>query len=246
MKRLALVLAAISLAGTGCIVHDSHDRNPPPAACTTQAVTLDWSGGFQDYTGATLDCAGAQVSGVDVWVNGNFDSTYACTGGSARAVALPIGTNAFTVEGIEAGTGRIAFRAEASVSGAACSDQRVTVKPAEGLLVVDYSFSPDNACYGAAPTYIWASVRDDVAGQVAFVDKSTTFACSLTTAAPAYLLPVGSFTLLGVEEAQIISSSSAALRAVSCTGQPFVIAGGMTTTLASVLDDTLDSYPACF
>jgi hypothetical protein len=234
MKRLALVLAAVSVLGTGCFVSDR-------APCAG-SVTVDWSGGFLGSDGIARACAGAGVTWVDLFINSDVNTAarVACTSLAASAVDLPAGQNLLTVEGVEAG-GRIAYRAERTVNGT-CGDQQVPVTPAEGTLVVDYAFSPTNVCYATQPTYIWVKVHDDVANQTAFLDNGTGALnlCTTTGAAPTYLLPAGRYTLLGVNEVSL----TAGVVGADCRRPTFTIAGGAATT--SVTPTLTDSAQACF
>jgi hypothetical protein len=234
MKRLALLLAAVSVLGTGCYVSNR-------APCTG-SVTVDWSGGFLGSDGVTRACGAAGVTWVDLFINNdpNTAARVACTSLAAAAVDLPSGQNLLTVEGVET-SGRIAYRAERTVAGA-CGDQQVAVTPAEGVLAVDYSFSPTNTCYATQPTYIWVKVRDDIANQTAFVDTGTggLNLCTTTGAAPTYRLPAGNYTLLGVNE---YSTVLPGIVGADCSHPAFVIAGAATTTATPVL---VDSSQACF
>ncbi len=236
MKSIAFVLAAASLVGTGCI---SSSNSSPPPPCS-QNVTIDWTAGFLGFDNVARGCAAANVASVDVFVNGSYDATFACSALSASASGLPSGTNTFTIEGIENGTGRIAFRAEASESG--CGDFRLALQPGEGTLAVDYSFSPTNACSLPAPTYMWLGVYDDLALQTAFVVNGGTLTCDTVGAAPSYRLPAGAFTFDGIEEMRYLGGTSYGTLATDCTPRPFVIAGGAVTTVSPVL---LDSVFAC-
>ena len=146
--------------------------------------------------------------------------------------------------GVVDGTGRILYRAQPSVASGSCGDLPVAVTPAQGTLAVDYSFSPTNACFSPQPTYMWTEVQDDIAGQIAFVDTGTGPAnlCSTTAAAPQYLLPAGSVTLVGMTEDS--PAPPAGVVAADCTHRPFVIVGGASvTTVSPVL---IDSGAACF
>lgn len=230
MKRLALVLAA-AVFGTGCIFVDDDECD--------RTVTLDWS--FRNADGGvTASCGDADVQVLDVWVNGVFWGSFDCLG-PPGTVALVRGANLVIVEGIDS-LGRIAYRDTFSVDASACGSQgTIATQPAEGWLAVDYSFSPVDACFSPGPTFIWLKVHDDVAGQTAFVETGVTAfqECSVILAAPRYRLPVGSFTLLGVEEVSLSLGTVGA----DCTDRPFDIGAALTTTVQPVL---VDSAIACF
>jgi hypothetical protein len=226
MMRLALVLAA-AVFGTGCVfVHDDDDN-------CARSVTVDWA--FQTAEGAVIaDCATAGVRDIDVWVNGALQATFDCFG-PPGTVPVARGANVVTVEGIDT-LARIAYRAEVPVPASSCGNQgTIATQPAEGFVVADYSFSPVNACAGS--TFITLLVHDDVAVQTAFLEPGV--ACDVVAAAPRYRLPVGSFTLLGIEEVTSLGATVAA----DCTDRPFEIGASATTTVQPVL---LDSSVACF
>src|SRR5512138_1542197 len=147
MKRLAFVLAATFL-GSGCIVTDHGD-------CST-GVTLEWD--FQQANGTVTGCGAAGVDEVDVYLDGNYVSTYACTSGGAT-IPVTTGGHHVTVEGIDLQAGRIAYRDARSFQAAGCGTQLVSVRPAEGTANLNYG---DIGCT-ASPCYLWFSVHDDVA-----------------------------------------------------------------------------------
>jgi hypothetical protein len=237
MKRLALlVAAAASLAGMGC------GSSPPPCI---RSVTVDWSGGFLASNGQRLTCAQAGVSEVDLYINGDPKSLarVSCASLGAQAVDLPGGSATITVEGVEP-SGRIAFRDEPTVN-TTCGDVHVVAVPGEGELVLDYSFTPLNVCYATQPTYIWSEVWDNLANEAAFVDASTRGAspvCSTTAAAPTFRLPVGSYTLMGVNEWSPNVGSTGIVGA-DCSRPTFPIAAGAQTTVKPLI---ADSTQACF
>jgi hypothetical protein len=189
--------------------------------------------------GVRRPCASAGVTFVDLFINDDASTAVrvACTQGAAQAVDLPNGTNLFTIEGVEAND-RIAFRDEVNL-GFACGDQHVNVAPAEGTLALDYAL-PGNACF-AANTRIFSAVRDDIANQLAYVDNTTSSpVCAPSPApAPTFLLPAGSFTLLGVNE----WSPTSGIVGADCTDRTFQIAGAQTTTVPA---DIVNSATACF
>jgi hypothetical protein len=228
MKRIAFVLAAAFL-GTGCVFVDDH---------CDPTVTIEWTT-FENAEGfVTPSCATAGVEAIDVWVNGARVGVFDCFGPSGT-VPLSDGGNELRVEGIDA-LGRIAYRDWFSFDAPACGHNgTLQTNPAEGFVDVDYAFSPVNAC-SAPPSFIWLQVRDDVAGQIAFVENGVGAAqqCSLTAAAPRYRLPFGAFTLVGIEEVVPIGGGAFGVTAANCTPHPFDIGAGATTTVQPVLFDT--------
>lgn len=229
MKRLALVLAATAVLGTGCYV-DGHG-----GTCGS-TVTLQWD--FQDWDGAVRGCTASQrepVDSVDVWVDGNYVATFNCFEGSGT-IALGRGSRLVTVEGISAG--RIAYRHE-FFEDPACGDQLVLVRPAQGTVTVDYAFIPTNACH-TPPTYMALEVQDDIAQQRAFIETAATGPqCSTTAAAPEYTLPVGSFTLRWIEEV----TGQGAVLAADCADRPFSVGPGSFAIVNPTLVDTAFACP---
>jgi hypothetical protein len=230
MKRLILVLAA-ALLGTGCLWGDDEcDRS----------VTVDWSGFVLAEGGPPAGCAAAGVGVVDVWLNGQFWGSFDCFGPPA-SVGLARGQNVLTVEGIDA-QNRIAYREEVAVDSTSCGHRgTVATQPAEGFLELDYSFSPANACFAPQPTFIWLAVFDEVAGDHAFVETGETAfqQCTVTDPAPLYRLPVGVFTLLGVEEVL----PGGATVGSDCTDRAFEVGAALTTPVTPAL---VDSALQCF
>jgi hypothetical protein len=231
MMRLALVLAAATF-GTGCVFVDDDDD----VCHTDRALTLQWD--FQDFDGAIRGCTASlrqPVDSVDVWVDGFFVTSFSCFSGAGTIVIGP-GTPLVTVEGISGNT--IAYRHE-FFANSSCGDQLVSVRPAQGTLAVDYSFSPTNAC-ATPPTFVWIAVQDEVtASPVFFEGTGSRETCSTVLAPPEYVLPAGPFTFLGAEEVAFPS----AILAADCTLRPFDIAGGLVTTVAPVL---VEPPVACF
>lgn len=234
MTRLALILSAAVL-GTGCIVVDD-DRT------CARSVTVDWS--FQLADGSvTASCSTAGVAFIDVYANGFRVGSFDCFG-PPGTVALAQGTNALVVEGVDAG-GAIRYRELSTIDASTCGNQgTILTRPAQGLLVVDYSFFPVNACFATQPTFMWLAVQDDLAGQPAFADTGTTSfqLCSTTAAAPRYALPVGPFTLVGIEEV-LPTGGGVTTVGSDCTDRPFEITATLETTVQPVL---VSSSARCF
>ncbi len=231
MKRLALALAATAFLGTGCFVSDG-------SSTCSRSLTLQWD--FMDFDGAIRGCSASlrqTVDSVDVWVNGNRTS-FDCFAGTGT-VGIGSGTTLVTVEGISGG--QIAYRHEFSISPT-CGDQLVAVRPAQGTLSVAYRFFPTNLC-ASPPTYVWISVRDEIAATTqVFNGTGSREVCSTTLAPPVYVLPAGTFTFEGAEEVSV-SGLTVSVLANDCTTHPFDIAGAAVTTVSPVL---LDSSAACF
>jgi hypothetical protein len=213
MTRLALVLAAAVL-GTGCVVvHDD-------TACD-RTVTIDWA--FQNADGAvTASCAGAGVQLVDVWVNGGV-VTFDCFGPPGTVLLAP-GANVITVEGIDA-QNRIAYREDFSFDASSCGDHgTIATTPAEGRINLDYTVSTSPPCLNGA-CFVWFSVWDDIAGQVA----ATVNASVQPTSFPypddlVFRLPVGSYTVQFID----------------------VVSGGFAERCSSANPATFDVTPGAF
>ena len=231
MKRLALVLAAAAAAlGTGCGTN-----------CPTGTTLVSWTGFDGPDAAVNQPCGVAGVATVDLWLDGQYVGNWPCTDYGAAVPGVPTGGNVLDVEGLAGGSGStILFRDELNYGQTGCGNVAVQALPGAGMVELDYSFAPTNAC-SLPPTYMWLQVSDDVAGQIAFTETGTGAAqlCSVTAPAPRYSLPNGSFTLLGIEE---VDSGSATL-ANDCTHRPFTIASGQVTQVSPVL---VDSSRACF
>lgn len=220
MKRIAFVLAAAFL-GTGCIVvGDDH--------CSS-SVTLEWD--FRLSDGSVTGCAGAGVDEVDVWVDGNFVSTYTCTAGGATISGVGSGTHDVTVEGFDLVAGRIAYRDQRTFQGTSCGDQLVAVRPAEGTANLNYS---DVGCT-ASPCYLWFSVHDEIANATAAVIGDTSpFAVKTLYPYPGDVvlrLPVGSYTLDWMEQVTSVFLG----QAMTCSASTFAVASATQTTVPVTL-----------
>jgi hypothetical protein len=254
MRRLALLLAA-SVLGTGCIV--SHDNT-----CTS-TVSIGWPTFLLANGAQTPSCTAAGVSFVDVFMDdlpvGEFD----CAQGGVSVLDVPSGTHRFTVEGLDAPAasgGVILLRDERIVTSSACGEQIVTSTPAEGTLVIDYSFASSNVCNPGS--LMWFSVFDEIAGKVAAVAdetaNTTSFRCGID--AISFVLPAGAYTLDRIEEvtptpppngplvptANNCSPTTFTVEPVTVTSVPVVLADSISNTLcpASVTTQTRTSRAA--
>lgn len=234
MKPLALALVASAL-GTGCIVVDDDH------SCS-RSVTVDWS--FQRADGGVTErCDTAGVARIDVWANNVRVGSFDCFG-PAGTVALARGTNALTVEAVDGG-GTVRYRDFLSVNADACGNRgTIASRPTQGYVDVDYAL-PSNACYPTQPTYMWLEVRDDVSDTTAFTETGTGAfqTCSLTNPAPRYAVPVGTFTLLGIEEVLPIGGGQVSTVRADCAHRPFTVAAQQVTPIYPVL---ISSGTPCF
>jgi hypothetical protein len=234
--RRALLLAAAALLASGCVVHND---------CPGRTITIQWSA-FTAGDGSLLNCAQANVTGVDIFMNGAKVDTWNCTDGGAIITGVPSASHVITVEGVEP-SGRIAFRDEFTVNSTACGDQLVNAQPGEGWLDVNYAFQGGGSC-AANPSYMWFSMRDEVAGAVvAQVDQNTAptqYQCGVYANPPSYIppnalflpLPAGQFTLSWIEE-RVPTSGGFALAGAYCTPTPFTVQPGVTNTVGMTLAD---------
>jgi hypothetical protein len=230
MKRLALVLAA-ALSGTGCFVVDDDCFG---------TVTLQWD--FERANGDVALCAGAGVAYVDVFMNDALVDRFFCVDGGVTVTDVRSGHHRFTVEGLDAGEA-IRYREEFVVDARRCEDPFIATRPSQGTVVVDYSFSPDNACFGG-PTFMSLQVRDDLALSTAFFEPPTTGdACTVTGAAPAYVLPTGTFTLQWIHEMEALVGGGFQVRARDCSDRSFTVPPVGSTTVSPVLVDDVAACP---
>ena len=232
MKRVAtLVLAAAAALGTaGC-----------GPACDSGTTLVSWTGFDGPDATVNAPCGVAGVASVDIFLDNQYVGNWPCTDYGAAIPGVPTGGNILDVEGLADGPGsQILFRDELSYGQTGCGNTALQAMPGAGMVELDYSFAPTNAC-SAPPTYMWLAVDDDITGQPAFTETGMTAAqaCSVTAPAPRYSLPNGAFTLVGMEEV----APGPAVVGADCTDRPFTIASGQVTTVSPVL---VDSSRACF
>jgi hypothetical protein len=229
MKRLALVLAA-ALSGTGCFVHDDDCFG---------TVSLQWDFGRADGTVAL--CAGAGVAYVDVFMDDVPVDRFFCVDGGVTVTDVHPGQYRFTVEGLDGGEA-IRYREEFVVD-ARCDDPFIATRPSQGTVVIDYSFAPENLCFGGA-TFMSLEVRDEIARGPAFVEPPATGpACDVSGPAPAYVLPTGDFTLQWIHEVEDVGGGQFPVRARDCTDRPFSVPPAGSTAVSPVLVDAVAACP---
>lgn len=210
MKRLALVLAATAVLGTGCYV-DGRTCSP--------SVTLEWDSHFTTADGAVVGCSSssADVRTIDVWVNDQFAAQFDCF--AARGtVAVPSGSSLVTVEGVDV-SGRIIYRDDFSVDGGGCGNQLVATRPAEGRVNLDYSVSSEPPCANG-PCFVWFSVFDNIAGEVAATINQNTAGFEYPNDV-VFRLPAGSYTVDWME-----IRSGGFLERAACTSPIFSVSPG--------------------
>ena len=231
MKRLALVLAAAALLGTGC--GENH-----------RSVTVDWSSNFVTADGATVGCssASADVQLVDVFVNDGFAGTFDCAAGQGT-VRMACGSNLITVEAVDA-TDAIVYRDELSTDSR-CDSEVIAAQPGEGRVSVAYTFSPVNACISPGPSFIWVKVWDDIAGLLAAdsAQDPTQFTCNDPPATVSFRLASGFYTLLETREMISIGAGTFATVAKDCVGRALTVSAAATTPVPVVLTDSTTACP---
>jgi hypothetical protein len=213
MKRLAPLLAA-ALLGTGCYHH--HDDCDP-------SVTLQWD--FRTADGVVVGCdfGDAHIRFVDVFVDDVPAVSFDCLAGAGTFV-FPRGSRLFTVEGVDVSgvdaSERIIYRDEFTVDGNRCGNQVIATRPAEGRVNVDYSttFQPPPNFVG----FIWFSVFDNIAGQVAATIDANVFPETYPYPGDVtFRLPVGAYTVDFME----LRSAGALVRR-ACTSPTFTVVPG--------------------
>lgn len=208
MKRLALLLAAVSVLGTGCIVHN--DNNPPrsvPPPCA-RSLTLGWQ--FRDYTNfVTASCGTAGVAELDVYLNDGFVGTFPCGPGGVTIDGISSGTQQVTVEGIDLnnvtglGANRIAYRDEFAVNTTACGDHPVTTEPAEARVDLNYTVDGAPSCAGSCS--VWFNILDTIAGNGTVAANYGNYANVTYPNDVILFLPVGTYA---VDFLQVVTGST--------------------------------------
>ncbi|HTN53679.1 MAG TPA: hypothetical protein VML50_14820 [Anaeromyxobacter sp.] len=249
MRRFALLIAA-SL-GTGCYT------SPPCYGNGT--ITVSWPS-FQPATGPAVTGCPSGILEVDVWMNGAPVSAFSCTDGGATITDVPPGSYVLTVEGLNA-SGQILYRDEFSVTASStCGDVFTSATPGQGLVDLEYVFSPTNACV-TPPSYMWFEIADLTLGNsgptnvVAQVDDTTTptaYSCNVPdpahsgAIAPPFVLPSsGSFGYrLNWLEEHVPVSGGYSITAGDCSLPTFDVLPAQTTTVSSTLLDRTTSCPS--
>jgi hypothetical protein len=216
MKRLALVLAAAVL-GTGC----NHDDCDP-------TVTLQWD--FRTADGAVVGCStvDADIRFVDVFVDDLPAASFDCGAGSG-SIRLARGSSLFTVEGVDV-TGRIIYRDEFVVDAGRCGNQLVATRPAEGRVNLDYGTTLQTV---PANTFVWFSVFDNIAGQVATELAEDVPLFNDYPRDLVFRLPAGSYTVDFME----LRSGGAPVRR-ACTAPTFTVTAGSAPGFAQLVPAT--------
>ncbi len=230
MRALAMTAAlAVTLTGTGCFV----------APCADQTMTIDWS--FQDINGvAGRSCAQVGVAYVDVYVDGaRVVDAAPCTDYGVALYNVPTGNRQVVVEGLDASL-VIVNRDQLTVSVDGCGNTHVAAVPGEGMLRLDYHFTPTDSC---AANYMWYSLTDLVANDVISAVQGnanpTLFTCGPFVQFP---VPFGSYRLDWI---QAVSYSGGLGRYVAidqlCSATRFsVFSGGNTDVRVDLPRATFD------
>lgn len=222
-RLLVLVLVAVASLGTGCIVSDT---------CDVRTVAVRWPD-FHRADGQIVDCAGAGVSYVNVWMdgfqvlddvgNGNFP----CTLGGLDVFQVFSGPHSWTVEGTDS-SGRILSRDWFNTSGNGCDALVQPTRPAQGRVDLRYQFTSggaplaNQACVG---DFLWLSIYDATANNLAVLSDLGSFPQAYTCGGDFVLnLPAGPYTLDWMEEAG--PAPGYALDAADCTDRAFTVFPG--------------------
>lgn len=234
MRRLALLLAAASFAGTGCVVSDT---------CDGGTLTVEWPSFLLANGDVTSSCTAAGVSYVDVYLDGKpVQARFSCADGGAVIAGVQSTSQLVTVEALDA-SGAIVLRDEQQVGTDRCGDRLARFQPAEGALTLDYHFTPSDVCTAGA-SYIWFSVYDEIVGDVAArADESantTLYSCSTAASYPlpvpiTFRLPAGSYTLERIEEA-VPSGGVYVVNGSYCSPIRFPVAGGAERVVTVTMD----------
>ncbi len=241
MRRLALLLAVGSFAGTGCIV--SNDSTTPPP-CFASTITVRWPSFMLANGGVTTSCQTAGVTYVDVFMNDQpvQQGGFACGAGGTTITNPPAANSLITVEGVAADGTTILLRDELNVAPSACGDVVVDAQPAEGTLELAYSFTPVNVCTSGG-SYIWFSVYDPIAKAItAVADETanpTTYVCGDTIAFP---MPAGPYTLRRIEEV-VPSGGTYVASATNCNPTSLSVSGGTQSVVNVALADSATLCP---
>ena len=227
MKRAILFLAT-ALIGTGC-----------GRRCDFPTLTVYWS--FQS-SGAPLDCSQAGVATMNILIDGQAVDTsqtgpIPCDFGDgvegATLTGFTSGTYSVELDGLDA-SGHTLYTDTQNVSVSACGDTQLnaTLAPVTvpaGNLNVAYSFAAGGSCTTPssqspyATTFIWYELVDANGNVVSASDLATdpkANPCSTTT--PTFVipnLPFGTYTLKGIEEAELLASGSANVDHYNCVAQ---------------------------
>jgi len=226
MKR-ALLLAAVALFVTGC------------GRCDFSTVTVYWT--FQNSGGSGLDCSQAGVAFIRILIDGqgigpgpngtNGELNCDPYGNGVEGITLTgftSGTYSFEIDGLDS-NGDLIFLDTESVSVRRCGNSTLNaVLTAGSPLNVAYSLG--GACTaptGQSPyptTFIWLHILD-ANGNLAYasdaIGNSTAFPCSAGGTLTIPGLPLGSYTLQGMEEAEILATNAATVDHYNCIAQSF-------------------------
>lgn len=233
MSRLAILLAAASVLGTGCIV--SND-------CSTRNVDVTWSS-FRLYDNTvTTSCATAGVAYVDVIVGSSQPVRSYCGDGGVSLTGVPSGT--ITVEGIAADGSTILVRDQISIATSACGVQTVDTQPSEGTVRINFAV-PGDQCVNSS--YMWYRVDDQIAGGTAALETGYDLTRNSCDAGQGdhvptpiqIVLATGDYSLRWIEE--VVSPGT--VYSANCTPVSFGVNPAQRTDLPVVLVDATAACP---
>ncbi len=221
MKHLALALSALVL-GSGCVVTTDE---------CSRSISTDWS--FLDADGFVLNCGTAGVQWVDLFLDGAYVDSFACTSGQTgfpvTITGVGSGTHTLIAEGLDAGS-VIRYRHQIQVDSSSCGDQLVHAQPGEGRLNLMYSATTSG--------WLWYSLYDNIAGSyVTYQGYGYPTPNDVVVA-----LPEGSFSLSWMS---VVNGSGTALSR-ACTLPPsFNVLAADTYVTSNISLLSYATYPTC-
>jgi hypothetical protein len=242
MRTLALVAAALMPFFSGCVSN----------TCDFPTATLQWQ--LQDPGGTPWSCYQAGVAWVDVYVGTSQPYRFPCTDGGAVIDLTPFaaGTYPTTVEGVGSDLVTIYNRARPlDLTVTSCGGGQYYPVLGEGLLDIDYHFSPDVCTPGG---YMWFALYDEVAGNyISTVNASTPvvspdytvwqtyYGCYSTGGGTPLRFPVpfGTYTLAWIQEVVSPLASPAAVQQACVQPSVQVTSAGTTLYPVMLLDNTV-------
>ncbi len=236
MKRSLIALVAVSMLGTGCIVHDT---------CDSHTVWIEWtgftravSGGYQTTVGTCF----SDFAEMHVFVDSDTSGfTAPCSDGSIP-FTLPTGSHRAIVEAVDtAGTPLARDEVSFYVSDS-CSDQTVNTYPGESVVTLDYTV-PAGTCSGS---FLWFKVDDALAGPIAEVDEKSSLSdqeryhCGDPIQ---IILPAGDLSLDRIEQVTFPTADTFSVESRICGGPSFHATSGVDELVTPL--DLVEATSAC-
>lgn len=251
MKRAIVLLSSAAILGMGC----GH-------TCDFRDIALYW---HFPTAGGELSCSDAGVASIRITIDGNVEGTFSCllqdvNGNPVQGILLTdFGSRAyqFLVEGLDAGGSTIytdSFTYTPTLCGTNTVDR--TLVAAGGDMTLAYAFTDATTCTtprsGQSPystTFIWFSLTGPT-GQVyssatRTVDP-TALACGARGAAIFFQnAPLGTYTLNGIEEVEILGNSQAIVYHYNCVTTSLTHAASGDTFQVSLVPQQTGGTNAC-